>query len=270
VPEALDAVKTGAADIAWLFSSLYPGQFPITEAVMLPLIGARTPPQAASALWDIYEENEALRNELNRDFRMLLMYSNPINRIATRAKPVNTVADLNGLKLRAPAGTATDMVAAWGGVPILMGPGDIYTALERGVLDGLVLEYSGIKSFKLYEVSKYYTAIDFFTGPFLILMNNKTWDSLPADLQEIVMKESGRAASIRFAKTFQGDADSGLEIIKANGGTVITPNDAALEGFKAAAKDYAQAWINKHQSDKFDAKAYFNRLVELLAKYKDL
>jgi TRAP-type C4-dicarboxylate transport system substrate-binding protein len=270
VPEELDAVKTGAADIAWIFSSLYPGQFPLTEVAMLPLIGARTPQQVAAALWDLYDEYEALRNELGRDFKLLLMYTNPINRIATRGKVVNTAADLKGLKLRAPAGTATDMLTAWGGVPILMGPGDMYTALERGVLDGFVLEYSGIKSFKLYEVAKNYTAIDFFAGPFLYLMNKNTWNSLPADLQEIIQKESGRDASIRVARNFEADAGSGLEVIKANGGTVITPKGDALEGFQAAAKNYAQTWIDKHQSDKFDAKAYFNRMVELLAKYKDL
>jgi TRAP-type C4-dicarboxylate transport system substrate-binding protein len=270
VPEELDAVKTGAADIAWIFSSLYPGQFPITEAMMLPLIGVKTPQQAASTLWDLYEESEALRNELDSRFKVLMMYTNPINRIATRAKPVSTVADLKGLKLRAPAGTATGMITAWGGTPILMGPGEMYSALDKGVLDGFVLEYSGMKSFKLYEVSKYYTAIDFFAGPFLILMNKDTWNSLPADLQQIIDKESGRAASIRFAQNFQKDADAGLDAIKASGGTVITPDDKALEDFKVAARDYAQTWINKHQSGKFDAKAYFNRLVELLAKYKDL
>jgi TRAP-type C4-dicarboxylate transport system substrate-binding protein len=238
---------------------------------MLPLIGVRSAQQAAAALWDLYDENEALRNELNRDFKALLVYTNPTNVIATSKKPVNAVADLKGLKLRAPAGTATDMVAAWGGVPILMGPGDMYSALDKGVLDGFVLEPGGIKNFKLYEIAKYYTAIDFFVGPFLILMNKDTWNSLPADLQEIILKESGRDASIRFAKTFNDDAVSVLETdIKAASGTIITPNDEALEGFKVAAREYVQAWIDKHQSDKFDAKAYFNRLVELLAKYKDL
>jgi TRAP-type C4-dicarboxylate transport system substrate-binding protein len=269
VPEELDAVKTGAADIAWIFSSLYAGQFPITEAMMLPLIGLKTPQQAAKVLWDLYEENATLRNELDSRFKVLMMYTNPINRIATSKKPIYTVADLKGLKLRAPAGTATDMLTAWGGVPILMGPGDMYSALDKGVLDGFVLEYSGIKSFKLYEVSKYYTAIDFFAGPFLILMNKDTWNSLPADLQQIIDKESGRAESIRFAENFEKDALAGIDLIKANGGTIITPTDEALEGFKVATKDYAQAWIKKHQSDKFDAKAYFDRVVELVAKYKD-
>ncbi|GHU06843.1 sialic acid-binding periplasmic protein SiaP [Betaproteobacteria bacterium] len=268
--EALDAVKSGSADVGWIFTSFFPGQFPITEAVMLPLIGVKTPQQAAAALWDLYEESEALRNELNRDYKALLVYTNPINRIATSKKPVATVADLKGLKFRAPAGTATDMITAWGGVPILMGPGDMYSALDKGVLDGFVFEYSGVKSFKLYEVAKYYTSIDFFASPFLILINKNTWNSLPANLQEIIMKESGREASIRFAKSFEADADSGLQVIKANGGKVITPDDKALDDFKVAARDYAQAWINKHQSDKFDARAYFNRLVELLAKHKDL
>jgi TRAP-type C4-dicarboxylate transport system substrate-binding protein len=270
MPEALDAVKTGAANIGWIFSSMYPGQFPLTEVMMLPLIGLKTPQQASAAMWDLYKENEALRNELDSRFKVLMMYTNPINRISTRAKAVNTAADLKGLKLRATAGTATDMIKAWGGVPILMAPGEMYSALDKGVLDGFVLEFSGIKSFKLYEVAKYHTAIDFFAAPFLILMNKETWNSLPPDLQQIIEKESGRDESIRFAKNFENDANSGLETIKASGGNVITPTPEAIEGFKAAAKDYAQAWIKKNKTDKFDAEAYFNRAVELIAKYKDL
>jgi TRAP-type C4-dicarboxylate transport system substrate-binding protein len=200
MPEALDAVKSGAADVAWIFSSMYPGQFQITEAMMLPLIGLKTPQQAAKAMWDLYAENETFRNELDSRFKVLMMYTNPINLVVTSKKPINTVADLKGLKLCATAGTATDLVTAWGGVPILMGPGEMYSAMDKGVLDGYVLEPSGIKSFKLYEVAKYYTAIDFHAAPFLILMNKDTWNSLPVDLQQIIDKESGRAVSIRFAE----------------------------------------------------------------------
>jgi len=102
-----------------------------------------------------------------------MLYTNNPNIIATSDKPVQSLSDLKGLKLRSPAGASTDMVTAWGGTPILMGPGDMYQSIEKGVIEGCVFEYSGIGSFKLNEVLKNYTEMPIFVGPFMVLMNKE-------------------------------------------------------------------------------------------------
>jgi TRAP-type C4-dicarboxylate transport system substrate-binding protein len=267
--EILDAVKTGAADIGWIYTSFYPGQFPITDALTLPLLGLKTTTQGTRVLWDLYQETQAFQAELSaNNIKMLMMYSNPRNFIVTASKPVRTVDDLKGLKLRAPAGTATDMLVAWGGTPIMMGPGDVYQALEKGVLDGYVFEYNGIDNFKLQEVSKYYTEITFYVGPFLTLMNRESFQSLPADLQKIIEEESGETMSMELAATFQTDADAVRTKILSGGGTAIEVTGEALAGFTKPAESYAQAWVDQYKSADFDAEAYLNKLKELVVKHE--
>jgi len=268
--EILDAVKTGAADIGWVYTPLYPGQFKVAEAVSLPLLGIRTATQATGVLWDLYGESDALKKEVNGGFKTLMMYTNPNSFIATSSKPVKNAADLKGLKLRAPAGTATNMLIKWGGTPIAMGPGDIYQAVGKGVLDGYILEYTGIKSFKLDEVAKYYTEILFFVGPFLTIMNNNAFNSLPEDLRSIVEKESGRATSMLLAKAFQDDWSTARESIIKNGkNTIIDPTGNDLTSFKQAADNYTEEWCAANKTSNFNAEAYLKRLRELIKKHSD-
>jgi TRAP-type C4-dicarboxylate transport system substrate-binding protein len=268
--EALDAVKTGAADIGWIFTSFYPGQFPLTDVISLPLIGVSSPPQGTNVLWDLYADSDALRAELSKNnLKMLMMYGNPTSIIVTASKPVKTVDDVKGLKLRAPAGTATEMMKAWNGTPIMMGPGDVYQSLEKGVLDGYIFEYTGINSFKLQEVSKYYTEVFIYSGPFLIMMNQDSFNSLPADIQKIIEDESGRAMSIALAEPFYKDfLDVRAKILTDGKGEIIEIKGDALAAFEAPAKDYIKQWAEKNKSASFDSQAYINKAQELVEKYR--
>jgi TRAP-type C4-dicarboxylate transport system substrate-binding protein len=267
--EILDAVKTGAADIGWIFTSFYPGQFPLADVITLPLLGGKNTTQVTLALWDLYQESKALQAELSaNNIKMLMMYSNPLNFFATASKPVYTVDDMKGLKFRAPAGTPTDMLIAWGGTPIMMSPGEVYQALEKGVLDGYTFEYSGINNFKLQEVTKYYTELYFYSGPFLVLMNQSSFESLPADLQKIIEEESGKAMSLEMTAVFQKDFDEVRTKILSSGGTAIEVTGEALAEFTKPAEVYAQAWVSKYKTADFDAEAYLNRLKALIAQYE--
>ncbi|MCD8332041.1 MAG: hypothetical protein LUB63_05895, partial [Oscillospiraceae bacterium] len=96
--DALDAVKQRAADIAVCFTSFFPGQFPLTEVVSLPMTGLTNAVQATNVLWDLWESNTALQDELS-DYKVLMLYTNPNNIICTNT-PVYTADDMAGLKLR--------------------------------------------------------------------------------------------------------------------------------------------------------------------------
>ena len=267
--DALDAVKTGAADMGWLYTSFFPGQFPIVDAITLPLLGVETAPQGTYALWDMYEYSEALRNDLAANgLKMLMLYNNPSNLIGTHSKPVYTVDDMKGLKLRAPAGTATEMVKAWGGVPIMMGPGDVYQSLEKGVLDGYVFEYTGIESFKLPEVTKHYTEVRFYVGPFLVMMNQSKFDSLPEDLRKIIEEESGKATSLELSAAFETDYRASREKIIAGGGNVIAITGDSLAAFQKEPDIYAQKWVEERKTAAFDAQDYLTKLKEAIKKYE--
>jgi TRAP-type C4-dicarboxylate transport system substrate-binding protein len=269
--EVLDAVKTGAADIGWVYTSFFPGQFPITDAISLPLLGIKTSTHGTRTLWDLYEYSEALRKELaNNNLKMLMMYTIPSSIVVTATKPVRTVEDVVGLKLRTPAGTPTNMLKAWGGIPILMSSGEIYQSLEKAILDGYIFEYVGINAFKLQEVSKYYTEVFVYVGTFLILMNQDSFNSLPEDLQKIIEEESGRATSMSWAGMMQENwKNARSKIISEGNATIIDVSGDALAAFEKFGQDFIQQWVDKNKSAAFDAQGYIGKLQELIEKNKD-
>ncbi len=111
-------------------------------------------------------------------------------RILTNSKhPVETLDDLKGLKIRvSPNEIVIATFKSWGIDPIPMGWGEVFTALQQGVIDGQENPYTTAQTSKFYEIQKYITDIHYmiWTGPLLI--SEKFYQDLPSDLQEAVGK----------------------------------------------------------------------------------
>lgn len=96
-----------------------------------------------------------------------------------------TSSDLSGIKMRV-SPTYVPLVTALKGTPILMKAGEVYTALERGVVDGYCWTFLGIRDYAFHEVTKYVIDIPFYSNDTAILINMKTWKSLPADARKVI------------------------------------------------------------------------------------
>ncbi|MDR3332264.1 MAG: TRAP transporter substrate-binding protein [Synergistaceae bacterium] len=263
---ALDALRTSMCDIAWIYPSYFPGQFPLSSVVSMPL-GITSVPQAANVLWDLYETEEALQNEL-AEFVPLMIHSNPINFISTvKGKPVSSVKDLKNLKLRAAGGTPSDYLLAWGSTPIQMSPGDIFQAVERGTIDGYVFDFSGIISFSLQDVTANYTDMPVYLGPYYLLMNKASFESLPEDLRQILRNASTRETSIEMGYIYEADERSGREVVIASGGNIVSVTDEAVAEFKSASTSMQEAWIKENSQSGFDAQAFLDKAGGLAQKY---
>ncbi|MCD7927526.1 MAG: TRAP transporter substrate-binding protein [Oscillospiraceae bacterium] len=266
--DALDAVKQRTADIAVCFTSFFPGQFPLTEVVSLPMTGLTNAVQATNVLWDLWESNTALQDELS-DYKVLMLYTNPNNIICTNT-PVYTADDMAGLKLRVTSGTPSDMSQAWGATPMTISSSEIYQSMEKDVIQGYLIDYTGVNAWSLYEVTDYYTEMPFYVAPWVILMNMDSWNELPEDLQEIINGLSDRQRSLDFAEVNEQEADETREMaVSEYGATIIEPTDEQLATFQPAADEYIQDWIDTYGSDTFDAEEYVNTVLELAEQYAD-
>lgn len=116
-----------------------------------------------------------------------------------------TKPDLTGITLRTPPGVFSDIVKALGGAPVMMPPGDLYTALQRGVVEGYLTPYIAPPDFGWPEVTKYVVVPGFFTGPHLLLVNLDAWNKLPEHLQAVLMDASKETEHYAwtFWQTFQ-------------------------------------------------------------------
>jgi hypothetical protein len=172
-------------------------------------------------LWDLYESEPALQEELS-EFVPLMMHSNPSNIIATIDKyPISKMSDLKGLKFRASAGAASDLLLAWGATPMQMAPGDIFQAVEKGTVEGYIFDLSGITSFSLQEVTANYTDMPVYLGPYYLLMNRNSFDALPEDLQQIILDSSDRETSLEMAYVYEADERRSRDVIQSAGGNFV-------------------------------------------------
>jgi len=103
-------------------------------------------------------------------------------------KPLNSVADLKGLKLRAPEGLVQAVFAAAGASPVNLPGSEVFTSLDKGVIDAAdYTVFSTNQQQGMHKVAKHPVYPGFHSLPVIdISMNKKKWDSMPADLQEIL------------------------------------------------------------------------------------
>jgi tripartite ATP-independent transporter DctP family solute receptor len=102
-------------------------------------------------------------------------------------KPITGPADLSGMKIREqPDPVLVDMTKAWGGQPVVMNLGDVYTSLQQGILDGADVSIELVTAFKFYETAKYYTEIQHIITPGLVVANLAWWKGLNKDTQALI------------------------------------------------------------------------------------
>lgn len=178
-----DGVVQGIADIGLSNLGYTFGRFPQTEVLDLPL-GFPNAWVANHVAVDFY--NKFKPKEFN-DVHVLTLHTSPVNNIITVSAQVKKPEDLKGLKLRG-TGYIARLVEALGASAVPVSTPETYDALSKRVIDGVMLPWETIKTFKYGEVTK--NAIEVWplgqVYTFYIVMNRKTWDSLPPDLQKTI------------------------------------------------------------------------------------
>jgi TRAP-type C4-dicarboxylate transport system substrate-binding protein len=180
--QCYDGVVKGISDVGMSVFSYTMGKFPLLEVLDLPL-GSRTGYTATRLVNDFYKQFKP--KELDEVKVMYLMAHGPAF-LHTR-KPVNTLEDLKGMKIRG-TGTTTKIVSNLGATPVAMPMPDTYDALNRGVVDGVVCPFEALDGWKLGEVIKS-TTQDYgasYNLTFFVVMNKDKWNSLPPDVQKII------------------------------------------------------------------------------------
>jgi C4-dicarboxylate-binding protein DctP len=150
-------------------------------------------------------------------------------------KPLKTVADFKGLKLRIQSSKVLEEeVRALGGLPQVMAFSEVYNALMTGVVDGTENPISNFYTQKMYEVQKHLTLSDHGYLGYAVIVNKKFWDGLPGDVRgqlEVAMKEATAYAN-KIAKE-QNDHD--LESVRKSGKTEVhTPTKEERAALKKA------------------------------------
>jgi TRAP-type C4-dicarboxylate transport system substrate-binding protein len=253
-----EGVVNGVSDIGLSHCEYTRGRFPVTETLSFPL-GYSSGYVAGQVANDFY--NQFPTKEWDA-VQVLWFYSTGPQIVSTVKKPVRTLEDLKGQKIRT-AGRPADILRSVGGTPVAVEMADIYDGLQRGVVDGLLSSMEVQKGWKTGEIIKYaslsYKAGTVFT--FYVVMNKNKWSALPEDAKK-VFKE----VSLQFQDKYgiaSNDIDiEGREYLKKNGGQIVPfPDEEAKKWAKAA-----DPVLERHIKD-LEGKGYKKADVEAYVKF---
>ncbi len=154
----------------------------------------------------------------------IAFWENGFRNLTNNKRPVNRPEDVRGLKLRTMENEVhMDAFRTLGADPTPMTWGEVYTALQQGVIDGQENPINIIRTHKIYEVNKHLALTGHVYSPALLLMNEKKFKSLSPDLQKALI-EAGKEAA-KFERKFIRDNEAKmLEELKGFGMQVTTPD----------------------------------------------
>lgn len=240
--QAWMSTKNGITDVAWNTMAVLPGKNPLAMVVTLPALPASTPMDASRIAWKLYETQPTISKAFS-DVKILALFMSDVDNLVTR-KPIKTLEDIKGLKIRTIAGASADMLKALGAVPVVMPMPDVYMALQKGTLDGVMADWEPIQGFRFYEVAKYVTTnTPFSYSLFTLIMNKAKFNNLPPEAKAAIEKHSGMEAS---ASLSEGFAYSAREVAKplADEGKVIIYELPASERERWIKTGGIPAWEN--------------------------
>lgn len=160
---------------------------------------------------------------------------NGFRQITNSVRPITSVADLEGLKIRTPSiSLYIDLFKLLGADPTAMNFSEVFTSLQQGTIDGQENPLDVISSYKLSEVQDYLTIWNYSYDPLVITASGKLWDSL-SDADKAIFEKAGKeAGALQVSKSREKDSTI-LEELKSSGMEVYELSEAEAQEFKDAA-----------------------------------
>ncbi|MGE3244999.1 MAG: TRAP transporter substrate-binding protein [Beijerinckiaceae bacterium] len=231
-----DRVLDGVADIGFTLAALTGGKFKQQGVAGLPF-ETKNANEAAVALWNLYEKG-VTRAEFNQ-VQLLGIWAFPNAAIHSKT-PIATLADVSGKKLSISSAIGAKIVVGLSATPVTLPPNQAYQAISRGITDGTLMPFTGMQTFKIYEVAKNHLDVALGADTALLFMNKKKYDSLPAKAKAAIDKHSYLPLSKKLADETQKEWERGRNTV---GKSVKTLPEAEEAKWQKALAQVSEEWI---------------------------
>jgi len=260
-PSHFDLVKDGVADVGMSVNSYTANRFVLSEGMELPFL-APNGMSGCIAYWKTYEKFFVKADEY-KGVHLLGIWVHGPGQIFTREKKINTIADLDHLKMRVPGGVVNEIAKRLNTVPVFAPASQAYDVLSKGVADGIFFPTESIYNFKLGPVIKQGLEIPggLYRLAMYIVVNQAKWDALsPADKKAIDSVSGEEIAKLAGAMWDKADADGKAGLLKL--GTEFHVADAAMvKDLHAKLDPMTAEWIAKAKEKGVDGKAALDYFI---------
>ena len=220
--EAIEGVQLGTVDMAVPANAVFTNFVPDLIALDMPFL---------------FDDQDHLERALNgplvdvineaaagRGFRVLGLYTAGVRHIMTRDRVIESLADLAGLSIRTmqnPAHVAAFNAMGANATPLAYG--ELYGAIQAGVVDGAEAANTNYEAQKFYEVAPNWAMVSWTVLISPLIMSEAKFQSMPADIQAALMAAGRESAVVERAAYAASDAEK-LATIEAQGVTITRPD----------------------------------------------
>ena len=242
--EILDLVSKGAVDMGSVVQGYFTSALPfaaMTNSLPMTFFDGEAAMRASMKL-DKTNPDKIAEYESNNIVPLVNRFLQNYKLICT--KPVRTMKDLEGLKIRTFGNYMPKMFAAIKATPVNVLPVEMYEALKRGSMDCSYLTYPFFTVFKLYEVAPYVIDVKFGgINAYWLAMNKRKFDALSKDAQDLLVQTGKDATEWGVKHTYEIDSKALEELLAKPGVQVIKFEEQ--EQLQAAVPDMIEEWIKE-------------------------
>ncbi|SMY10002.1 TRAP transporter substrate-binding protein [Flavimaricola marinus] len=224
-PDAIEQIRLGVIDFGEFSLGPMGQSIPETNVVSLPFIFSSIPQMYELMDGEVGEAIGA--GMIEKGIVPLGWYDAGARSFYNSVRPINTPADVEGLKVRVMSNDLfVGMVEAMDGNATPMAFAEVYQSIKTGVVDGAENNPPSYESTSHFEVAQYYSLTEHLIIPECLCMSLKTWETLTPE-QQTILKEAGHASALLQRELWQAREAASMEIVQAGGTIVNTIEDKA-------------------------------------------
>jgi len=263
-PQHYDFARTGQADVAWFLHGGTPGRFPLTEIINLPFMAGSA--EIGTKVLNDHQLRAKYLDAEHKGIKVLMLFTHQPGGPHTTKKPIRTLEDFKGLRLRFASPTVRDLVQALGATPVGVPPTELSEQLQKGTIDGTFIDYGGAGiAFKLGGIVKYSTELYCYVTSFGLGMNEDFWAKLPPDLKKLVTASvTGKEHEVGAA--WDALDAPGKKALLDGGGEAIRFSAADNARVRQIGAEVAEAKIKEYEAKGMPARAVYDQMRALAAK----
>ena len=263
-----DQARDGVVDVVWTLPGNTAGRFPRIEAFELPFM-MNNAEATSKAYWEYFQTQ--CPDEFKETHVLALQVHGP-GMFHSASKPIRSVADLRGMKVRGPTRQVTKMLGSVGATPVGMPLPGIPDALSKGTIEACVIPWEVVPSVKVHELTKFHSEFDntggaLYTTTFVMTMNKAKYESLSPDNKKVIDANSGMATSAWLGKTQQGNDPAGRKAAVDRGNQIYQFTAAQREEFVKLSARIDDEWVADMDKRGFKGADLLSTAKALIAKH---
>ena len=259
----LEVVENGVADMAYILAPYHAGRFPDNLVVNFPFLGENTT-ETSVAMTRVFQRG------LMRGYDTVVpvgIMGSPVT-IFNSVKPINSIDDIKGMRVRAADGVWAKLVEALGGVPVTnISVNQSAENMSRGVIDASLDNWVSIKLFKNDEVAKNAFVVPFGQVITIMGVNKNTYDAMPEAARAALDSVSYDTYARKWGEVIDGLAGQGEQELRDNPDyTVVDFTAEDRQKIEAALEGIRQDWFAEDENHEKVYTAFQEELEKVRAE----